>query len=59
MVVDGIPIVDKSKLEKLLAKVSKDFGKKSAPVKPEDMFMPWDDVKDKSKGYAYDSAYHA
>ena len=57
LVVDGIPVIDKSKLEKLLARVSKDFGKKGAPVKPEDMFMPWDDAKGKSKGYVYSSTH--
>ena len=57
LVVDGIPIIDKSKLEKLLAKVSKDFGKKGAPVKPEDIFMPWDDAKGKSKGYVCSSTH--
>ena len=45
------------KVEKLLARVSKDFGKKGAPVKPEDMFMPWDDAKGKSKGYVYSSTH--
>ena len=57
LVVDGIPVIDKSKLEKLLARVSKDFGKKGAPVKPEDMFMPWDDAKGKSKGYVHSSTH--
>jgi translation initiation factor 3 subunit B len=51
IVVDGVPIIDKSKLEKLLAKISKAFSKKGAPIKPGDIFMPWDDATGKSKGY--------
>lgn len=43
-------MIDRSKLERLLTKMSKDFGKKGAPVKPEDIFVPWDDATDKSKG---------
>lgn len=50
LVVDGVPVIDKSKLEKLLARISKEFGRKGTPVKPDDMFMPWDDAKGKSKG---------
>ena len=46
-----MPVIDKSKLEKLLARISKEFGKKGAPIKPDDMFVPWDDKTGKSKGY--------
>lgn len=53
LVIDGVPVIDKSKLEKLLARISKEFGKKGAPLKPEDMYLPWDDTTGKSKGYAY------
>ena len=51
LVVDGVPVIDKSKLEKLLAKISKEFGKKGAHIKPDDIFVPWDDNAGKSKGY--------
>lgn len=51
VVVDGVPVIDPSKAEKLLARISKEFGKKGAPVKPEDMFIPWDEKTGKSKGY--------
>ena len=51
IVVDGIPIIDKSKLEKLLAKIAKEFSKKGAPIKPSDMFVPWDESTDKCKGF--------
>lgn len=52
IVVDGVPVIDKSKLERLLAKISKEFTKKGAPVKPENIFVPWDESTGKSKGYA-------
>jgi translation initiation factor 3 subunit B len=51
LIVDGIPIIDKSKLEKLLAKICKDFGKKGVAIKPDDIFMPWHEKSGKNKGY--------
>lgn len=54
LVVDGVPVIDASKRDKLLARIAKDFGRKGAPVKVEDMFVPWDDAKGKSKGCAFD-----
>ena len=45
-----MPVIDKSKLDKLLAKISKDFSKKGAPIKVDDMYLPWDDSTGKSKG---------
>ena len=56
MVVDGVPVIDASKRDKLLARIAKDFGRKGAPVKTEDMFVPWDDAKGKSKGCALHSS---
>lgn len=50
LVIDQVPNVDRSRLDRLLSKMSKDFGKKGVPVKPEDIFVPWDDATDKSKG---------
>ena len=41
--VDGVPVVDNSKLEKLLAKICKEFGKKGAHIRPDDIFVPWDE----------------
>ena len=52
MVVDGVPVIDRSKLEKLLVKICKEFGKKGAHIKPDDIFMPWDEKAGKSRGYA-------
>ncbi|KAF9499756.1 translation initiation factor eIF-3b [Pleurotus eryngii] len=53
VVVDGIPVIDKSKLEKLLSKIAKEFNKKGTSIKVDDIFVPWDDAKGKSKGYAF------
>ncbi|KAJ7235908.1 eukaryotic translation initiation factor eIF2A-domain-containing protein [Mycena haematopus] len=53
LVVDGIPVIDKSKLEKLLAKICKEFSRKGIPLKPEDIFMPWDDTTGKSQGFMF------
>jgi len=50
VVVDGVPVIDRSKLEKLLVKVTKEFNKKGVSVKADDIFMPWDDTTGKSKG---------
>lgn len=50
LVVDGVPVIEKNKLDILLTKISKDFGKKGAPIKPDAMSMPWDNASGKSKG---------
>lgn len=50
VVVDGVPVIDRSKLEKLLAKISKEFSRKGAPLKADNMFVPWDENTGKSKG---------
>lgn len=54
--VDGVPVIDKSKLEKLLTKIAKEFTRKGVPVKPDDIYTPWDDATDKSKGSVVYSA---
>ena len=51
LVVDGVPIIDKSKLEKLLAKISKEFTRKGAAIKPDDISVPWNEKTGKSNGY--------
>ncbi|KAJ7837506.1 hypothetical protein B0H14DRAFT_2790941 [Mycena olivaceomarginata] len=53
LVVDGIPVIDKSKQEKLVAKICKEFSRKGVPIKPEDIFLPWDDAKGKSQGFGF------
>jgi translation initiation factor 3 subunit B len=50
LVVDGVPVIDKSKLEKLLAKISKEFTRKGAAIKPDDISVPWNDNTGKSHG---------
>lgn len=52
IIVDGVPVIDKSKLEKLLTKICKEFGKKGVPLKPEAIFVPWDNTSGKSRGWA-------
>ncbi|KAN0109913.1 Eukaryotic translation initiation factor eIF2A domain containing protein [Russula decolorans] len=64
LVVDGVPVIDKSKLEKLLTKIAKAFTRKGAAIKPDDIFVPWNEAG-KSNGYAFiefrnaDTATHA
>jgi len=53
IVVDGVPVIDRSKLDRLLTKIAKDFTKKGSPIKSDDIFVPWDDAKDKNKGYIF------
>ncbi|KAH8096621.1 translation initiation factor eIF-3b [Cristinia sonorae] len=53
VVVDGVPVIDKSKVEKLLAKIAKEFSKKGSHVKTDDMFIPWDEKTGKSKGFLF------
>ncbi|KAF5375109.1 hypothetical protein D9758_000175 [Tetrapyrgos nigripes] len=53
IVVDGVPVIDKSKLDKLVTKICKEFSKRGVPIKPDDLFMPWDDAKGKNKGYLF------
>jgi len=50
LVVDGVPEIDKSKAEKLLSKISKEFTRKGAAIKPDDISMPWSDKTGKSQG---------
>jgi translation initiation factor 3 subunit B len=52
--VDGIPIVDRSKYDRLVTKIVKEFGKRGSPIKAEDIFMPFDEVSGKSKGCVLD-----
>ncbi|KAJ3879082.1 eukaryotic translation initiation factor eIF2A-domain-containing protein [Lentinula edodes] len=53
LIVDGVPIIDNSKLERLLTKICKEFSRKGVPVKQDDIFMPWDEATGKSKGYLF------
>lgn len=51
--VDGVPIIDRSKLDKLLAKISKEFSRRGAVIKPDDIYVPWDDNAAKTKGFIF------
>ncbi|KAG6863961.1 hypothetical protein C0993_009756, partial [Termitomyces sp. T159_Od127] len=53
LVVDGVPVIDESKRERLLNKFCKEFGRKGVTIKPEDVYLPWNDATGKSKGYAF------
>lgn len=58
LVVDGVPVIDNSKLDKLLTKINKEFGKKGAHIKPDNIFVPWDERTGKSKGWAHLRQYY-
>ncbi|TEB39274.1 translation initiation factor eIF-3b [Coprinellus micaceus] len=53
IVVDGVPVIDNSKTERLLAKIAKEFTKKGISIKPDDIFVPWDQSTGKSKGFVF------
>ncbi|KAH9976378.1 translation initiation factor eIF-3b [Lactifluus volemus] len=50
LVVDGVPVIDKSKLDKLLTKIAKEFTRKGAAIKSDDISVPWNDKTGKSHG---------
>ncbi|KAF8349972.1 hypothetical protein F5887DRAFT_877182 [Amanita rubescens] len=53
LIVDGVPIIDKSKEERLLTKIAKEFTKKGVSIKPDDIYLPWDNKSGKSKGFVF------
>jgi translation initiation factor 3 subunit B len=53
IVVDGIPIIDEPKRERLLTKLGKEFTKRGCPYPPQNTHMPWDDATGKSKGCVF------
>jgi translation initiation factor 3 subunit B len=51
LVVDGVPVIDKSKLDKLLAKIAKEFARKGAAIRSsDDISLPWNEKTGKSHG---------
>jgi hypothetical protein len=50
LVVDGVPVIDRSRLDRLLTKIAKEFTKKGAAIKPDDISVPWNDNTGKSNG---------
>ncbi|RDB21845.1 Eukaryotic translation initiation factor 3 subunit B [Hypsizygus marmoreus] len=53
LVIDHVPIIEQSKHAALVAKMAKAFARKGAMIKPEDIYVPWDDSTGKSKGYVF------
>ncbi|KAH9029392.1 translation initiation factor eIF-3b [Lactarius hengduanensis] len=52
LVVDGVPVIDKSKLDRLLAKSQRNLHEKAA-TKPDDITVPRNEKTGKSNGYAF------
>lgn len=50
-------MIDKSKLSRLLDKIAKEFSRKGASIKSDDISVPWDDSTGKSKGYVLAAIY--
>lgn len=50
VIVDGVPIIDNSKLDKLLSKITKTWQKQGVSIKQDKIFLPWDKSANKSKG---------
>ncbi|EGO04783.1 hypothetical protein SERLA73DRAFT_173948 [Serpula lacrymans var. lacrymans S7.3] len=53
VVVDGVPVIDNSKLDKLLSKITKEFSKKGIYIKQDEIHVPWDKCVGKSKGFIF------
>ncbi|TDL19507.1 translation initiation factor eIF-3b [Rickenella mellea] len=53
IVVDGVPIIDRSKLEKLRAKIAKEFCRKGVNISAEDIYVPWASSEEKSQGFVF------
>ncbi|KAF8756172.1 Eukaryotic translation initiation factor 3 subunit B [Rhizoctonia solani] len=53
LVVDGVPIIDRSRESRLFAKISKEFGRKGVPIKEGGIHMPYEEGSGKSKGYIF------
>ncbi|KAJ7783901.1 eukaryotic translation initiation factor eIF2A-domain-containing protein [Mycena maculata] len=53
LVVDGVPVIDKSKVDKLLARICKEFSRKGLSIKPDDITMPWDETTGKNRGFIF------
>ncbi|KAJ7180562.1 eukaryotic translation initiation factor eIF2A-domain-containing protein [Mycena filopes] len=53
IVVDGLPIIDRSKEPRLLARVAKEFTRKGVEIHVDDIWIPWDNSTGKSKGFVF------
>jgi translation initiation factor 3 subunit B len=45
LVVDGVPVIEETKIEKLLAKVAKEFNRKGSAIRPDDIYVPLTESK--------------
>lgn len=50
IVLDGVPVIDNSRREKLLTKISREFAKRGSTISANNITVPWDDTTGKSKG---------
>ena len=50
VVLDGAPVIDSSRCEKLLTKISKEFAKRGSTISAKNITVPWDDSTGESKG---------
>ncbi|KAJ7703828.1 translation initiation factor eIF-3b [Mycena metata] len=53
IVVDGVPIIDKAKEEKLVARLVKIFARRGVKTAARDVSVIWDETTGKSKGFAF------
>ncbi|KAJ7682801.1 eukaryotic translation initiation factor eIF2A-domain-containing protein [Mycena polygramma] len=53
VVVDGLPIIDKSKEDKLVARMAKEFMRRGVKTLGQDISVIWDESTGKSKGFAF------
>ena len=50
LIVDGVPVIEKSKLEKFLAKIAMKSTRKGAEIKPGDISVPWNERLERATG---------
>jgi len=53
VVLDGVPVIDNSRREKLLTKITKEFAKRGSTISANNITVPWDDSTGMSKGCAH------
>ena len=50
VVLDGVPVIDSSRRDKLITKICKEFAKRGSTISASNITVPWDDAAGKSKG---------
>ena len=50
VVLDGVPVIDNARRDKLLTRISKEFAKRGSTISTDNIIVPWDDAIGKSKG---------